>query len=64
MPQDATSFDPKVMSRLYEQGRQQAKSDKLWRTTPPGAEPGEEVPIRGGTQARQCHAASKDVCPT
>ena len=50
VPQDATSFDPKVMSRLYEQGRQQAKSDKLWRTTPPGAEPGEEVPIRGGTQ--------------
>ena len=50
VPQDATSFDPKVMCRLYEQGRQQAKSDKLWRTTPPGAEPGEEVPIRGGTQ--------------
>jgi hypothetical protein len=59
VPQDATTFDPKVMSRLYEQGRQQARSDKLWRTTPPGAEPGEEVPIRGGTQLRSVTMPAK-----
>jgi Patatin-like phospholipase len=58
LPQDATSFDPKVMSRLYEQGRQQATSDRLWRTTPPGAEPGEEVPIRGGTQLKRAAGPS------
>jgi hypothetical protein len=61
LPCDATSFDPKVMSRLYEQGRQQAKSGKLWRTTPPGTEPGEEVPIRGGTQLR--HAPKIPIEP-
>ena len=50
VPSDATSFEPKVMGWLYEQGYERAKSGKLWRTTPPGTEPGEEVPIRGGTQ--------------
>ena len=50
VPADATSFDPKVMGWLYDQGHQRGKSGKLWRTTPPGTEPGEEVPIRGGTR--------------
>ena len=50
LPRDATSFDPKVMGWLFEQGLERAKSGKLWRTTPPGTEVGEEVPIRGGTQ--------------
>jgi len=49
---DATSFDPKMMGWLYEQGHERAKSAKLWRTSPPGTEAGEEVPIRGGTQLR------------
>jgi hypothetical protein len=49
---DATSFDPKMMGWLYEQGHERARTGKLWRTTPPGTESGEEVPIRGGTQLR------------
>jgi Patatin-like phospholipase len=53
VPRDATSFDPKVMGWLYDQGRQQAQSGRLWRTTPPGTEPGEEVPIRGGIQLKR-----------
>ena len=50
VPRDATSFDPKVMSWLYESGREHARTGRPWRTTPPGTEPGEEVPVRGGTQ--------------
>jgi predicted acylesterase/phospholipase RssA len=50
VPRDATSFDPKVMGWLYEVGREHARSGRPWRTTPPGTEPGEEVPVRGGTQ--------------
>jgi predicted acylesterase/phospholipase RssA len=49
VPRDATSFDPKVMGWLYEVGRENARS-RPWRTTPPGTEPGEEVPVRGGIQ--------------
>jgi hypothetical protein len=58
VPADATSFDPKVMGWLYEQGREQAKAGKLWRTTPPGAEPGEEVPIRGGLRLQHVSGAT------
>lgn len=50
VPRDATSFEPAVMSWLYEVGREQAKAGNGWRTTPPGTQPGEEVPVRGGTR--------------
>ena len=65
LPRDATSFDPKVMGWLYEQGRERAKSEHLWRTTPPGTEPGEEIPIRGGIQLQSVPKAGGDkVAPT
>jgi predicted acylesterase/phospholipase RssA len=48
VPRDATSFDPAVMSWLYEVGRKQARAGNEWRATPPGTQPGEEVPVRGG----------------
>jgi hypothetical protein len=48
-PRDSTSFDPAVMTWLYEVGREQAHSGNLWRATPPGSQAGEEVPVRGGT---------------
>jgi predicted acylesterase/phospholipase RssA len=60
VPRDATSFDPKVMGWLYEQGRQQANSGRLWRTTPPGTEPGEEIPIRGGIQLQSAPKAGHE----
>jgi hypothetical protein len=60
VPRDATSFDPKVMGWLYEQGREQAKSAHLWRTTPPGTEPGEEIPIRGGIQLQSAPKAGQE----
>lgn len=61
---DATTFEPAVMGRLYEQGRERARSGRLWRTTPPGTAPGEEVPIRGGTQLRSVPKAGKALPPT
>jgi predicted acylesterase/phospholipase RssA len=50
VPRDATSFDPKVMTWMYEVGREQALSGRGWRSNPPGTQPGEEVPVRGGTK--------------
>jgi len=50
VPDDATSFNPEEMSRLFEAGRERARGRDLWRTTPPGTRVGEEVPIRGGVR--------------
>ena len=50
VPAAATSFDPVAMGRLYEAGRRQAGTAGVWRETPPGNRPGEEVPVRGGAK--------------
>jgi predicted acylesterase/phospholipase RssA len=50
IPASSTTFDPAAMYRLYEVGRRQARSAGLWRDTPPGTRPGEDVPIRRGTR--------------
>ena len=50
MPTAATTFDPATMTRLYEAGRRQAGTAGVWRETPPGNRPGEEVPVRGGAK--------------
>ncbi len=55
VPRDATAFDPAVMTWLYNVGREQAISGKLWRNSPPGLQPGEEVPVRGGTKLTASH---------
>src|SRR5262249_42319730 len=52
VPRDSTSFDPAMMGWLYEVGREQAKSARGWRSSPPGSQPGEEVPVRGGIELR------------
>ena len=48
VPASSTTFDPASMNRLFEVGRRQAGSPDLWRATPPGTRPGEQVPVRGG----------------
>jgi len=47
-PASSTTFEPAAMNRLYEAGWRQARSADLWRSTPPGTRPGEQVPVRGG----------------
>lgn len=44
------TFDPKVMSGLFEEGRRMARSADPWRTTPPGTDPtqGEMPQVRAG----------------
>jgi hypothetical protein len=50
VPGDASTFEPAVMTAFYNVGREQARSGNLWRNSPPGTQPGEEVPVRGGTK--------------
>jgi predicted acylesterase/phospholipase RssA len=50
VPASSTEFDPADMRRLYEVGRRQGRAAGLWRATPPGAQPGEEVPVRTGNR--------------
>ncbi len=45
---DPMSFDPTWMGRLFDSGRVQALTKSPWRTTPPGAAIGEDVPDRTG----------------
>ncbi|MFO0806471.1 MAG: patatin-like phospholipase family protein [Gemmataceae bacterium] len=47
---NSMGFDPDTMKRLYDAGHAAATSRKLWRDTPPGAEPQEQIKPRGGTQ--------------
>lgn len=47
---NAMDFDPAEMKRLYEAGYAAATGGRLWRDTPPGAEPQEQIKPRGGTQ--------------
>lgn len=58
-PMDATSFDPVQMKALYEVGRRYAREGKAWRATPPGLQPGEEVPLRGGLKLTTGEAPKK-----
>ncbi len=50
VPATSTSFDPTDMRRLFETGRRLARSSNVWRATPPGAKPGEDVPVRTGNR--------------
>jgi hypothetical protein len=46
---DSTNFDRHEMTRLFEAGREWARSGPVWRHTPPGYEPGEGSKYRSGT---------------
>ncbi len=47
-PKAATRFDPDEMTALFAEGVRQVRGGTAWRVTPPGVEPGEHTPQRGG----------------
>jgi hypothetical protein len=62
MPQEIPDEDlgfggvfPKEARQLFETGYHLGVAGLTWRLTPPGAEPGEEVVPRDGTQIDTCH---------
>lgn len=46
---DSTDFDPAQMSLMFEAGAEWARTNRQWRQTPPGYEPGEGSKYRSGT---------------
>ena len=46
---DSTDFNPVEMSRMFEAGVEWARTNRKWRQTPPGYEPGEGSKYRTGT---------------
>src|SRR5262245_1006653 len=46
---DSTKFDPVEMTQLFEAGAEWARTNRNWRQTPPGYEPGEGAKYRAGT---------------
>lgn len=49
-PASSTTFDPREMSRLYEEGRAQVRAGTAWRDCPPGTLESEILTQRGGTK--------------
>ncbi len=48
-PKSSTEFDSGPMTRMFDEGYRLALSGRAWRSTAPGAEPGETVRERDGT---------------
>ncbi|HVK17240.1 MAG TPA: patatin-like phospholipase family protein [Fimbriiglobus sp.] len=48
-PLTGTAFEPAEMTAMFEEGVRQVRRGTAWRPTPPGVEPGEHTPQRGGT---------------
>ena len=46
---DSTDFNPEEMRRMFDSGAEWARTNRMWRHTPPGYELGEGVKFRGGT---------------
>ncbi len=46
---ESTKFDPVEMTRLFDAGVNWARTNRNWRQTPPGYEPGEGAKYRAGT---------------
>jgi hypothetical protein len=46
---DSTDFKPEEMTRMFEAGAEWARTNRKWRHTPPGYEPGEGAKYRQGT---------------
>lgn len=48
-PASATDFDPVLMTKMFDEGVRQMKTNQAWRTSPPGVERGEKPLVRNGT---------------
>ena len=58
VPPTSTDFDPKEMSRMFEEGVAQVKSGNVWRSSPPGVDSGEEPQLRAGVDLKLVPGAS------
>ncbi|QVL33005.1 patatin-like phospholipase family protein [Telmatocola sphagniphila] len=50
VPEDATTFDPITMSKMFDEGVRQIRIGQAWRDSPPGFEKGEEISVRAGVK--------------
>lgn len=48
-PESSTTFDPVMMSRMFDEGVRQVACGTAWRSDPPGLRAGERVAVRGST---------------
>ena len=49
-PKSSTEFEPRAMTAMFEEGVRQVMAGTVWRSTPPGVEPGEQPDERAGTE--------------
>jgi predicted acylesterase/phospholipase RssA len=57
-PSDAITFEPAVMTKLFEEGRRQALTNTAWRHSPPGTLDGEILTQRAGARLTRQPTAS------
>ena len=48
-PTSCTTFDPKPMGEMFNEGYREASCGQVWRRTPTGVEPGEDPLMRSTT---------------
>lgn len=61
---DSTDFDPVQMTRMFEAGADWARTNRKWRQTPPGYEPGEGAKYRAGTTLTDTGGRTQVGAPT
>ena len=63
VPKSSTEFDPEEMARMFQAGYDWALTNRQWRQTPPGYEPGEGSRYRAGTALTDTGQRAPCVCP-
>jgi predicted acylesterase/phospholipase RssA len=64
-PSESTSFKPPEMTVLFEAGAEWARTNRQWRDTPPGGQPGEGARYRAGpvlTNSNQLNIVGIPMC--
>jgi predicted acylesterase/phospholipase RssA len=62
-PSDAITFEPAMMSKLFEEGRRQVLTKTAWRSSPPGTLEGEIMTQRAGAKLTRQPVASVQLAP-